>query len=105
MSDTEKPTDPQAPPPAGAPEPTIEEKQSHVRRMRERAPRPLPEAGKVPSVQHEVQYGGKQPIDAFDAEMEAQLNEALQGFDESTLLAREDRGTAKSAPEGPKKGK
>jgi small subunit ribosomal protein S1 len=107
MSDMEKPTEPVPAPAADGPgaEPTVEDKKSHVRRMRERRPRPLPEAARMPSLQHEVEYGGKRPVDAFDAEMESLLNEAMEGFDGNELLSRDAGERARAAEPGPKKGK
>jgi small subunit ribosomal protein S1 len=93
MSDTDKPTEP-TPPPA-------EEKKP----PREKPPQRM---DKVPSLQHEQSYGFGKKIDAFDEEMERQLQEAMSGMSDKDLYGepagRGPRG--KAAPDaGPKKGK
>jgi len=96
MSDTEKSAE-QTPPPA--------EQQSAVKPPRER---PLRQGGKVPSLQQEQDYGFGQKIDAFDEEMERQLQEAMSGLSDKDLYGEAERPPArgKTAPEtGPKKGK
>lgn len=110
MSDTEKP-DPAAPAPqeqtpaAPAPEP---EKSARMELRREKQQvRTQEKQGKVPSLQQEVTYGFGRKIDEFDAEMEAQLQEAMAGVKEADLLGGgEPKGRGKPAgTEGPKKGK
>src|SRR5262249_57176155 len=86
MSDTEKP-DPATPAPqeqkpaAPTPEP---EKSARTELLREKQQvRTQEKQGKVPSLQKEVTYGFGRKIDEFDAEMEAQLQEAMGGFKET----------------------
>jgi len=96
MSDTEKPTE-QTPPAA--------EQQPAAKPPREKPPQP---SGKVPSLQHEQAYGFGKKIDAFDEEMERQLQEAMSGMSDKDLYG-ESRPQSKrgkpGAEAGPKKGK
>ncbi len=96
MSDMEKPTE-QTPPPA--------EQQPTAKPPREKPPQP---SGKVPSLQHEQAYGFGKKIDAFDEEMERQLQEAMSGMSDKDLYGesrpQSARGKPAAAP-GPKKGK
>jgi ribosomal protein S1 len=96
MSDTEKP--PEQPPP-------IAEQPSTAKPLRERPPR---QAGKVPSLQHEQTYGFGKKIDAFDEEMERQLQEAMSGLSDKELYGDMERPSVRGksvAESGPKKGK
>jgi ribosomal protein S1 len=96
MSDTEKPTE-QTPPPA--------EEQLTVKPPRERLPRQI---GKVPSLQQEQAYGFRHKIDAFDEEMERQLQEAMSGLSDKDLYGEAERPSARgktTAEAAPKKGK
>jgi ribosomal protein S1 len=96
MSDTEKPTE-STPPPA--------EQQPAAKPPREKPPQ---HAGKVPSLQHEQAYGFGKKIDAFDEEMERQLQEAMSGMSEKDIYGepaqRSPRGKT-AADAGSKKGK
>jgi small subunit ribosomal protein S1 len=96
ISDTDKPAEP-TPPPA--------EQQPSAKLPREKPPQRM---DKVPSLQHEQAYGFGKKIDAFDEEMERQLQEAMSGMSEKDLYgepARQaPRGKA-AADGGPKKGK
>jgi ribosomal protein S1 len=96
MSDTEKPTEPTPPPPS--------EQQPAAKPPREKPPQP---AGKVPSLQHEQSYGFGKKIDAFDEEMERQLQEAMSGMSDKDLYgdSAQPARRGKSADAGPKKGK
>ncbi len=95
MSDTEKPTE-STPPPA--------EQHPAAKPPREKPPQ---HAGKVPSLQHEQAYGFGKKIDAFDEEMERQLQEAMSGMSEKDIYGepaqRSPRGKT-AADAGPKKG-
>lgn len=95
MSDTEKPAEP-TPPPA--------EQQPATKPPREKPPQP---AGKVPSLQQEQAYGFGKKIDAFDEEMERQLQEAMSGMSEKDIYGEPARPSprGKTADTGPKKGK
>ncbi len=66
----------------------------------------MPDAGKVPSLEHEQTYGGKQRIDAFDDAMERELQEAMGGLSDKDLYGEESHTRRPGGPEpGPKKGK
>jgi len=96
MSDTEKPTEPTSPP---------AEQQPAAKPPRENPPQ---RAGKVPSLQHEQSYGFGKKIDAFDEEMERQLQEAMSGMSDKDLYGESGRQPprGKTATDaGPKKGK
>jgi small subunit ribosomal protein S1 len=95
MSDTDKPTDPTTPP---AEQPTP------AKPPREKPPQP---AGRVPSLQHEQSYGFGKRIDAFDEDMERQLQEAMSGMSDKDLYGEpaQRRRRDKDVPDtGPKKG-
>jgi small subunit ribosomal protein S1 len=96
MSDTDKPTEPTTPPAEPRPAP--------AKPPREKPPQT---AGRVPSLQHEQSYGFGKRIDAFDEEMERQLQEAMSGMSDKDLYGEPDpRRRGKAAPNtGPKKGK
>src|SRR5262249_54168604 len=51
-----------------------------------------PPPPRVPSLEKEQTYGFGKRIEAFDAEMEHELEEALAGFSDQDLLGKEDRG-------------
>jgi ribosomal protein S1 len=96
MSDTEKPTE-QTPPPA--------EQQPAAKPPREKPPQ---HSVKVPSLQHEQAYGFGKKIDAFDEEMERQLQEAMSGLSDKDLYGEPKQQSARGKPAaeaGPKKGK
>ena len=61
-----------------------------------------------PSLEHEQTYGFGKKIDAFDDDMERQLQEAMGGLSDKDLYgdpAEQARRRAKPGEEGPKKGK
>ncbi len=63
--------------------------------------------GKVPSLEKEQSYGFGKKIDAFDAEMERELQEAMAGFNDKEVLGegvREKRAVP-GADQGKKKGR
>jgi small subunit ribosomal protein S1 len=96
MSDTDKPTEP-TPPPVEQP-PT-------AKPPREKPPQ---RTGKVPSLQQEQSYGFGKKIDAFDEEMERQLQEAMSGMSDQDLYGEpaQPPRRGKTTPDaGPKKGK
>jgi len=99
MSDADKPAAPPAPP-----EP----------QQREKPPREKPQRFRVgsdqkpPSLEHEQSYGYGKSIDAFDDDMEKQLQEAMGGLSDKDLYgdpAEHGGRGAQSGQEGPKKGK
>jgi small subunit ribosomal protein S1 len=104
MSDTDKPAEPTTPP-APAETPPAEQQPASKKPPRERPPQP---AGRVPSLQHEQSYGFGKKIDAFDEEMERQLQEAMSGISDKDLYgdpAQQGRRGKPAAESGPKKGK
>jgi small subunit ribosomal protein S1 len=115
MSEAEKPdlppTPPEqqqpAPPAEQAPAPPQPKPQPSLRaRVRRERPRDTPNAGKVPSLEHEQIYGGKVPIDKFDEAMERELQEAMGGFSDRDLDAELSAREQRQAPGGgPKKGR
>lgn len=117
MNDMEKPSEtPTTAPETSAPEtsapetPHIQDKPDRVQLLREKAAqrsKPV-ETPRPPSLQHEMTYGFGKKIDAFDDEMERQLQEAMGGMSTEALLGEpEQHGKhgKPAAPEGPKKGK
>jgi len=99
MSDTDQPAVPATPP-----EPP----------QREKPPREKPQRFQVggnqrpPSLEHEQTYGFGKKIDAFDDDMERQLQEAMGGLSDKDLYgdpAEQARRRSKPGEEGPKKGK
>jgi small subunit ribosomal protein S1 len=116
MSEPEQPAVPPTPPqqqqpappaePAQTPPPREGSQQSWRSKVRRERPREKPDAGKVPSLQHEQTYGGKVPIDKFDAAMERELQEAMGNFSDEALNAElSSREQRQAAPTGPKKGR
>ena len=114
MSDSEKPTEtPQDAAQTEAPpqeQPQAEQKPSRIQLMREKAaarnkPRQAPRPPKPPSLEHELTYGGGKKIDAFDDEMERQLQEAMGGMSNQELLGEPQQYGRTPQQEGPKKGK
>ena len=110
MSDVEKPSEP-APTPPAAETPEAEAKPDRVQLLREKAKqrqeKPV-QPPRPPSLQHEVTYGFGKKIDAFDDEMERELQEAMGGATlEAELGERVQHGKRGATPaqEGPKKGK
>jgi small subunit ribosomal protein S1 len=108
MSDPEKkPEEPAAPPPADKPANAPEiVKPGRVDLMRQkaaaRAQRPV---DKPPSLEREQTYGFGKKIDAFDADMERELEEAMGGLSAQELLAEPERRGKGTEPPGPKKGR
>ncbi len=103
MSDTDKPTEP-TPSPVESPPPPAEQS-APSKPPREKPPE---RGGRVPSLQHEQSYGFGKRLDAFDEEMERQLQEAMSGMSDKDLYGEPaqhaPRGKA-VADTGPKKGK
>jgi small subunit ribosomal protein S1 len=101
MSDTDKPdTPPPTPPPP-------EQPKRPERPARERPSR-HPGPGRVPSLEQEQTYGFGKKIDAFDDEMERQLQEAMGGLSDKDLYGEPEKQGRRPKPaggEGPKKGK
>src|SRR5262249_23054834 len=67
--------------------------------------KPPQRTGRVPSLQHEQSYGFGKKIDAFDEEMERQLQEAMSGMSDKDLYGEPARRGKPAAEAGPKKGK
>jgi len=104
MSEQEKPAEPTPPTP---PE-TIGNKPDRVELLREKAARkPQQPVGQVPSLQKDVTYGFGKKIDAFDEEMERQLQEAMAGFNDKEVLGegKREKRTPATADQGKKKGR
>jgi small subunit ribosomal protein S1 len=103
MSDTDKPS----PPPSNPQQPAAEERAPHERppieqgRPRPQRERPGRSGAPVRSLEHEVTYGAGRKIDAFDAEMERQLEEAMGGASSKDLL---DAPPGGKGPPQPKRG-
>ncbi len=114
MSDTEKPeTSPTPPAQEPAPDEAAPDRPDRAKLFREKAAdrhrqAAAPPPKKVPSLDHEVSYGFGKKIDAFDADMERQLQEAMGDFEGQTLITegppQAKRGKA-GVPGGPKKGR
>jgi small subunit ribosomal protein S1 len=109
MSEQDKPADSSPPPPAPAPAPAPEEPQvgrkpDRVALLREKAVKPREKVGPVPSLEHEQSYGFGKKIDAFDEEMEKQLQEAMGGASDKELYGEEPRKKGE-VERGPKKGR
>ncbi len=109
MSEAEKkPEAPQTPPaPASNPPPPAEAGLQRTRPPREKPPRYAVGGSQQPkSLEHEQTYGFGKKIDAFDDEMEKQLQEAMGGLSDKELYGDPaEQGRAKPGGEGPKKGK
>ncbi len=105
MSEQDKPAD--TPQPAPEPQQPITRKPDRIDLLREkRATKPKVETSRAPSLEKEQTYGFGKKIEKFDAEMEHELEEALQGFSDQDLLAKEERGPKQEAPApGMKKGR
>ena len=89
MSDADKPAAPPAPP-----EP----------QQREKPPREKPQRFRVggdqkpPSLEHEQSYGYGKGIDAFDDDMEKQLQEAMGGLSDKDLYGDQTGHGGRGAP-------
>src|SRR5579864_221079 len=109
MSEPEKPADAPVSPPAPPPEPpAAEPKPDRVQLQREKAAQRQAKPHKpVPSLEHEQSYGFGQKIEAFDADMERELEEAMAGFSdkEMSALAEPERAKRAEPEKGPKKGR
>jgi ribosomal protein S1 len=104
MSD-EIPPVPPAPEPA--PSEDITRRPDRVQLLRDKQqPRPPEKQGPVPSLQKDMSYGSGRKVDAFDADMERELQEAMTGFAGKDLLGGQpgDNRRGKVEP-GPKKGR
>src|SRR6516164_3654161 len=106
MSDQEKPDPtPTTPPTEQPPAATEPAKPDRIGLLREKAASRTPEkVGKVPSLEREQTYGFGKKIDAFDAEMERELQEVMSGVSDRDLLGEQPRGRPK-VEQGPKKGR
>jgi small subunit ribosomal protein S1 len=102
MSDAEKP---ETPPTPAEPAPG---KADRIQLMRDKAAgRATPNAGRVPSLQKEQSYGFGKKVDAFDADLEQQLEEAMGGFSDKDLFAEAPPQARRAKPgdNTPKKGR
>ncbi len=108
MSDTEKPDVPPAQPePAPAEAAPILGSPDRVQLQREKAAARLAKKGaRVPSLEKEQTYGFGKQAEAFDADLERELQEAMGGLSEKQMYGEPATGRQpKAAAEGPKKGK
>jgi len=83
-------------------------KVSRIDLLRDKKPRTPVKPARVPSLEHEQRYGFGKKIDAFDADLEQQLQEAMGGFDQHVLIEPDPATRQSQAPgsgKGPKKGK
>jgi len=110
MSDADKPTPP-PPPPSGGPSPDAAAppaaKPPRPERPARDRPSRFPGPARVPSLEQEQTYGFGKKIDAFDDEMEKQLQEAMGGLSDKDLYGEPDQHKRAKPGEGggPKKGK
>jgi ribosomal protein S1 len=105
MSDAEKPETPPSLEPG--PEATPP-KPDRIQLMRDKAARrPVSNPGRVPSLQKEQSYGFGQKVDAFDDDLERQLEEAMGGFSDKDLFAEAPPQARRAKPgdNTPKKGR
>jgi small subunit ribosomal protein S1 len=105
MSDAEKPETPPPPPQEAAPTPA---KPDRIQLMREKtSARPKENPGRVPSLQKEQTYGFGKKVDAFDDDLERELEEAMGGFSDKDLFAESPPQARGSKPgdNAPKKGR
>jgi small subunit ribosomal protein S1 len=96
MSDTDKPSP--------APQPNETPETGPLGRPRPPRERPARTGGPIPSLEHEQSYGFGKKIDAFDAEMERELEEAMGGMSSKDLL-EEPAGQRRGKPAAPPGGK
>jgi small subunit ribosomal protein S1 len=104
MSDKEQPAEPTP----EAQKPVIEDKPDRVQLLREKTARkPQQPVGKAPSLEKDLTYGFGKTIDAFDEEMERELQEAMTGFNDKEVLGegKRERHPPAGADQGKKKGK
>jgi ribosomal protein S1 len=113
MSESEKPDVPAEQQPTAEPQPAKEQPPDRAKLFREKAAdrqrqATAPPPKKVPSLEHEQSYGFGKKIDAFDADMERELQEAMGDFESAALITegppQAKRGKA-GAAEGPKRGR
>jgi small subunit ribosomal protein S1 len=105
MSDAEKPESQPSPQPEPEKAPP---KADRVQLMRDKAAgRGSANAGRVPSLQKEQSYGYGAKVDAFDDDIERQLEEAMGGFSDKDLFAEAapQARRAKPGDNTPKKGR
>jgi ribosomal protein S1 len=107
MSDTENPV-PATPPVEEKPAPApLADKPDRAQLFREKAAERTkrqtapPPPKKVPSLQHEQTYGFGKKIDAFDADMERELQEAMGDFAGDSLIGEGGPPQAKRGKGGP----
>lgn len=105
MSEPDKPVEPTPAEPEN-----VTGKTDRIQLLRDKqANKVVKPVGKVPSLEREITYGYGQKIDAFDAEMERQLQEAMGGANEKDLYGMEEKPGRKPATGaeggGKKKGK
>jgi small subunit ribosomal protein S1 len=110
MSENDKPDTPPQPPEAAPPPDPVSPigTPDRVQLQREKAAARIAKKGaQVPSLEKEQTYGFGKKIDAFDDEMERELQEAMGGLSEKELYGEPatQGGRAQPAAEGPKKGK
>jgi ribosomal protein S1 len=108
MSDSDKPAE--TAPPATEPTPPQPPATPAVEKPEREKPLRAPHnAGKVPSLEKEQSYGFGKKIDAFDEEMERELQEAMGGLSDKDLYGgveqRSERPAKGKAEQGPRKGK
>jgi small subunit ribosomal protein S1 len=107
MSEPEKPDVPPAQPSAAPPEPppTLGSP-DRVQLQREKTAARLAKKGaRVPSLEKEQTYGFGKQAEAFDADLEKELQEAMGGLSEKEMYGGPPAGRGQPAAEGPKKGK
>jgi len=108
MSEQDNPADAPAPQPTPPEAPAAEPKTDRIQLMREKAAARQAKPHKpVASLEHEQSYGFGQKIEAFDADMERELEEAMAGFSdkEMSALAEPERQKHAEPDKGPKKGR
>jgi small subunit ribosomal protein S1 len=98
-------------PPASGPTPpepatpiTRKPERLELLREKQQQTRDPQKVGQVPSLEREQTYGFGKKIDAFDAEMERELQEVMSGVSDRDLLGEQPRGRPK-VEQGPKKGR
>jgi ribosomal protein S1 len=96
MSDAEKPQTPPSPQPEPEKEPS---RADRVQLMRDKAAKyGTAHAGRVPSLEPEQSYGFGSKVGAFDADLEAQLAEAMGSFSDKDLFAEAPPQARRSKP-------
>jgi small subunit ribosomal protein S1 len=105
MSEPEKKPEPPAPPAEQQFAPEISKAGRLDLLRRKAADRTERKVGPVPSLEQEQSYGFGKKIDAFDADMERELQEAMGGLSEKDLLGEPEQRRKGQEPPGPKKGR